>query len=40
MVLYPSASLPILTNNDVLTLQTSMLLLDDSLQSYHKVKYI
>ena len=32
----PSASLPILTNNDVLTLQTSMLLLDDSLQSYIK----
>ena len=32
----PSASIPILTNNDVLTLQTSMLLLDDSLQSYIK----
>ncbi len=32
----PSDILPILSNNDLLTLQTSMLLLDDSLQSYIK----
>ena len=32
----PSDILPILSNNDLLTLQTSMLLLDDSLQSYLK----
>ncbi|MEJ7641960.1 MAG: FTR1 family protein, partial [Candidatus Nitrosocosmicus sp.] len=30
----PSDMLPILSNNDLLTLQTSLLLLDDSLQSY------
>ncbi|WP_186434116.1 FTR1 family iron permease [Candidatus Nitrosocosmicus arcticus] len=32
----PSDILPILSNNDLLTLQTSLLLLDDSLQSYLK----
>ena len=32
----PSDSIPLLTNNDLLTLQTSLLLLDDSLQSYIK----
>ncbi len=30
----PSDLLPVLSNNDLLTLQTSLLLLDDSLQSY------
>lgn len=32
----PSTLLPSLSNNDLLTLQTSLLLLDDSLQSYKK----
>jgi high-affinity iron transporter len=32
----PSGLLPILTNNDLLILQTSLLLLDDSFQSYMK----
>ena len=32
----PSDSIPLLTNNDLLTLRTSLLLLDDSLQSYIK----
>jgi high-affinity iron transporter len=32
----PSTLLPSLSNNDLLTLQTSLLLLDDSIQSYQK----